>query len=167
MNRRHQGFTLVELLGTIVLMGIIASLTSLLVVSFTRTLNQIYNKNSLNAKGLLVTSSMFHTLNDLGPEIVELSCGLNQCVITFGSGLDIVELYYEEHDGVFQFWYTKNDVLYSFDIGEFQFTNIVFNPIVTYDYFSHVTIEIEISSASDRYTFVFSYLVIDYQSINA
>jgi hypothetical protein len=166
MNSLKRGVTLVELLGSIVLMSIVATLLGLFISTFSRALNQIYDYNSINSKGLLVTYQLFNELNQVGPEQVSLNCAGSTCSLQFTTQTDTFEIHYQTGVEYYLFWYTLNGVDYEFEIGNYQFTRVEFLPIQSYGAFQHASIEIEISSHLETYTFLFSYITIDYQAYN-
>lgn len=75
-----KGMTMVELLGAVVLFGIILSLSAIMISVITNANAKVVEKSRANTEGTLLTSLMDKTIRDFGPTNYQ-PCGDTQCIL--------------------------------------------------------------------------------------
>lgn len=78
----HKGMSMVELLGAIVILGIILSLSAMMISVITRANDRIIEKSQANTQGMLLTNYIDNQLNEFGPTNY-LSCTSGSSCISF------------------------------------------------------------------------------------
>jgi hypothetical protein len=162
MFKKHHGLTLVELLGSIVILGLVSSLLVLVSTTFIRVLNQIYDENSLNAKGLVISSTIFGELTTLNPDEALLVCDENTCMLTFSTDDQSIAIGYELSGEAYLFWIEKESQKIEFNDENLRFSSIVFHPIEETGNIQSIHIRITIIKDQNEYEFSINYIIYRY-----
>jgi len=162
MFKKHQGLTLVELLGSVVILGLVSSLLVLVSTTFIRVLNQIYDENSLNSKALVLSSTVFGELNILNPDDVLLVCDESSCSLIFSTEDQTLVIVYEVMGDYYTFWIEKEDQKIEFDDEKIGFSSIVFNLIEETENIKSVNIRITLIKDQNEYEFAINYIIYRY-----
>ncbi len=71
MRQNKQGITLIELLGALVLLGILIGLISSTIAIFIRTSNESVTETQVQTEGLLLVRSIESRINNFGPNGID------------------------------------------------------------------------------------------------
>ncbi len=159
MSKKHQGLTLVELLGAVVVLGILSTILFLVASTMIRVLNQIYDENSLTSQGLVMTSSIFGELNRFNPDRVEQSCSERSCTMTFSEAGEQLVLAYEKTGDLYTLWWVKGGNRIDLD---YPFSTIEFLPMIEHDQTQLISIRVTLTQRDKSYDFLFSYMIYRY-----
>jgi prepilin-type N-terminal cleavage/methylation domain-containing protein len=127
--RNKQGVTLIELIGTIVVLGILITLSAMVLNYFIDANNRTSISSQANYEGLLVIRTTKNSIDDLEPTTYE-NCPGNNCLILqkeyeyeYNEGTDSIDLVIYDTPIEYKIE-LDNDILYINDV-EYVFENFV------------------------------------------
>lgn len=77
---QHKGISIIELLGAVVIFGIVLSLSAVMISVITRANDQIVEKTQANSEGMLVTQYIDNQIKNLGPTHFETCSTGSSCI---------------------------------------------------------------------------------------